>query len=174
MYNKNAQSTFKEGLLRIVGIDPGTARVGWGLIEGDKQKYTMLQYGCIETDKTKQPYHRLQEIYQEVYGILTTERPDQVVVEQLFFARNVTTAMAVSQARGVILLAAAHANLPVYEYTPMQVKQSITGHGRAEKPQMQAMVKLLLKLKEIPKPDDAADALAIALTHGFTNLALVK
>lgn len=158
--------------MRIVGIDPGTARIGWGLIEGSKQKYSMVRYGCIETDKTKQHYHRLQEIYQEVYGILMTEKPDQVVVEQLFFARNVTTAMTVGQARGVILLAAAHANLPVFEYTPMQVKQTITGYGRAEKNQIQTMIKMLLKLKEIPKPDDAADALAIALTHGFTNMTL--
>ncbi len=159
--------------MRIVGIDPGTARIGWGLIEGSKQNYAMLRYGCIETEKSKQPYHRLAEIYQEVYGLLSTERPDQVVVEELFFARNVTTAMSVGQARGVILLAAAHANLPVFEYTPMQVKQTITGYGRAEKAQIQVMIKMLLKLKEIPKPDDAADALAIALTHGFTNMALV-
>lgn len=155
--------------MRIVGIDPGTARVGWGVIEGEKQRYTMIRYGCIETDKSKQDYHRLQEIYQEVYGLLQTEKPDQVVVEKLFFARNVTTAMTVSQARGVILLAAAQANLPVFEYTPMQVKQAVTGHGGADKTQIQTMMKIILKLKEIPKPDDAADALAIALTHGFTN-----
>ncbi len=160
--------------MKIVGIDPGTARIGWGLIEGTKQHYQLVRYGCIETDKTKQAYHRLQEIYQEVLGLLQTERPDQVVVEQLFFARNVTTAIGVGQARGVILLAAAQANLPVFEYTPMQVKQAVTGHGRAEKMQVQLMIKTLLKLKEIPKPDDAADALAIALTHGFTNLALVR
>jgi crossover junction endodeoxyribonuclease RuvC len=160
--------------MRIVGIDPGTARIGWGLIEGQKQSYSMVRYGCIETDKSKQAYHRLQEIYQEIYGLLQTEKPDQVVVEQLFFARNVTTALSVGQARGVILLAAANAGLPIFEYTPLQVKQSITGYGRAEKNQIQAMVKMLLKLKEIPKPDDAADALAIALTHGFTNLALVQ
>lgn len=159
--------------MRIVGIDPGIARIGWGVIEGDKQQFSMIRYGCIETEKTKRAYHRLQEIYQEVYGLLLTEKPDQVVVEQLFFARNVTTAMGVGQARGVILLAAAHANLPVFEYTPMQVKQAVTGHGRAEKAQIQTMIKLILKLKEIPRPDDAADALAIALTHGFTNLALI-
>ncbi len=159
--------------MRIVGIDPGTARIGWGLIEGSKQNYTMIRYGCIETDKSKQAYHRLQEIYQEVLGVLQTEQPDQVVVEELFFARNVTTAIGVGQARGVILLAAAHANLPIFEYTPLQVKQTITGYGRAEKSQIQSMIKLLLKLKEIPKPDDAADALAIALTHGFTNQKLV-
>lgn len=160
--------------MRIIGIDPGTARIGWGLIDGQKQQYSLLRYGCIETDKTKQAYHRLQEIYQEVYGLLETERPDQVVVERLFFARNVTTALSVGQARGVILLAAAQANLPVFEYTPLQVKQTVTGHGRAEKHQIQQMIKLLLRLKDLPKPDDAADALAIALTHGFTNLALMK
>lgn len=160
--------------MRIIGIDPGTARIGWGLIDGQKQQYSLLRYGCIETDKTKQPYHRLQEIYQEIYGLLQTERPDQVVVERLFFARNVTTALSVGQARGVILLAAAQANLPVFEYTPLQVKQTVTGHGRAEKSQIQQMIKLLLRLKDLPKPDDAADALAIALTHGFTNLALIK
>lgn len=160
--------------MRIIGIDPGTARIGWGLIDGQKQQYSLLRYGCIETDKTKQAYHRLQEIYQEVYSLLQTERPDQVVVERLFFARNVTTALSVGQARGVILLAAAQANLPVFEYTPLQVKQTVTGHGRAEKSQIQQMIKLLLRLKDLPKPDDAADALAIALTHGFTNLALIK
>lgn len=160
--------------MRIIGIDPGTARIGWGLIDGQNQDYVMLRYGCIETDKSKRPHHRLQEIYQEVLGLLQTEQPSQVVVEQLFFARNVTTALGVGQARGVILLAAAHANLPVYEYTPLQVKQTITGYGRAEKPQIQTMIKLLLRLKELPKPDDAADALAIALTHGFTNLQLVS
>lgn len=160
--------------MRIVGIDPGTARIGWGLIEGQKQSYQMLRYGCIETEKTKQPQHRLQEIYQEVYGLLLTEKPDQVVVEELFFARNTTTAISVGQARGVILLAAAHANLPVFEYTPLQVKQSITGYGRAEKNQIQEMIKMILRLKEKPKPDDAADALAIALTHGFTNTALIR
>ncbi len=160
--------------MRIIGIDPGTARIGWGLIDGNHQRYTMYRYGCIETDKAKQSYHRLEEIYDEVYGLLTAEQPDQVVVEQLFFAKNVTTAMSVGQARGVILLAAAHANLPIFEYTPLQVKQTITGYGRAEKSQIQTMVKMLLKLKEIPKPDDAADALAIALTHGFTNLALAR
>jgi crossover junction endodeoxyribonuclease RuvC len=159
--------------VKIIGIDPGTARIGWGLIEGQKQRYSMLRYGCIETEKTQQAYHRLQEIYREVYGLLKTEQPDQVVVEELFFARNVTTALSVGQARGVILLAAAHANLPIFEYTPLQVKQSITGYGRAEKSQIETMVKMLLKLKEIPKPDDAADALAIALTHGFTNTALI-
>lgn len=160
--------------MRILGIDPGTARVGWGLIEGNEKSYQMRRYGCIETDKDMQAYHRLSEIYREVLGILRTEQPDQVVIERLFFARNVTTAMAVGQARGVILLAAAHANLPIYEYTPMQVKQVVTGHGRAEKIQVQEMIQLLLKLKELPKPDDAADALAIALTHGFTSLSFAR
>lgn len=158
--------------MRIIGIDPGTARIGWGLIDGTHQTYRLVRYGCIETEKTKQSHHRLQEIYQEVYGLLATERPDQVVVEQLFFARNVTTALSVGQARGVILLAAAHANLPIFEYTPLQVKQTIVGYGRAEKNQIQYMIKTLLKLDAPPKPDDAADALAIALTHGFTNLRL--
>lgn len=153
--------------MRIVGIDPGTARVGWGVIEGDKQNYSMIRYGCIETPKEDQAHHRLQAIHDQLYELLVTEKPDQVVVEQLFFARNVTTAIGVGQARGVILLAIARAGLPVFEYTPMQVKQAVTGHGRAEKAQIQTMIKLLLKLKELPKPDDAADALAIALTHGF-------
>lgn len=160
--------------MRIVGIDPGTARIGWGVIEGHKQNFTMIRYGCIETDKSNLAYHRLAEIYREVLGLIKTEKPDQIVVEKLFFARNVTTAMSVGQARGVILLAAAHANLPIFEYTPLQVKQAVTGHGRAEKAQIQTMIKLILKLKEIPKPDDAADALAIALTHGFISPALLN
>lgn len=160
--------------MRIVGIDPGTARIGWGIIEGQKQNFKLIRYGCIETDKSQQAYHRLQEIYREILGLLQTEKPDQVVIEQLFFSRNVTTALNVGQARGVIMLAAANANLPVYEYTPMQVKQAVTGHGGAEKNQIQIMIKVLLKMKAIPEPDDAADALAIALTHGFTNQLLAN
>lgn len=113
------------------------------------------------------------ELYDHVVEIIKQHQPDQLAIEQLFFARNVTTAIQVGQARGVILLAAAKAQLPYYEYTPLQVKQTVTGYGRAEKPQVQAMIKLLLKLKATPKPDDLADALAIALTHGMTNQALV-
>ena len=159
--------------MRIFGIDPGTARVGWGVIDGDKQNYQLHCYGCIETDKSKSDQIRLTEIYKSLTDLFASQKPDQVVIEQLFFARNVTTASTVGQARGVIMLAAAHANLPIFEYTPLQVKQAVTGYGRAEKNQVQQMIQILLKLKELPHPDDAADALAIALTHGVTNLQLV-
>jgi len=156
----------------ILGFDPGTAIVGWGVIDtGDRHdvsKARCVAYGAITTDKGLSDSRRLVGIATGVEALLKQYTPELVSVEKLFFSRNVTTAMTVSQARGVILLLVEQQGLPVVEYNPMQVKQALTGYGKAEKKQIQEMTKLLLKLPGIPKPDDAADALAIALTAAST------
>ena len=151
--------------LRIMGIDPGTAILGYGIIDICGREYLPLDYGCVYTDKDKSDEIRLLEIYRNMERIIDMHRPDHIAVEELFFNKNVKTALAVGQARGVILLLSALKNIKLFSYTPLEVKQGITGYGRADKKQIQEMVKLLLKFKEIPKPDDAADALAVALTH---------
>jgi crossover junction endodeoxyribonuclease RuvC len=145
-----------------LGIDPGTATMGYGVIVGDTAPRA-IDYGVIETPADADMPVRLKEIYAGMLELLERFHPDVVAVEQLFFARNVTTALTVGQARGVILLAAAQHNVPVTEYTPMQVKQAVVGYGKADKHQMQEMVRIILNLRSQPKPDDAADALAIAL-----------
>ena len=151
--------------MRILGIDPGTGILGFGVIDtGRKPK--LIDAGVIRTKVHQAESERLLIIYEGLHEIIKTTKPAMVSVEKLFFARNVTTAMSVAQARGVVLLVAQQHGLPLAEYTPMQIKQSITGYGKADKKQMQEMVRLLLNLKEVPKPDDAADALAAALTHG--------
>lgn len=151
--------------MRILGIDPGTGLLGFGVIEtGRKPK--LIDAGVIRTKVHQPEPERLQIIFDGLHEIIKANQPQMVSVEKLFFARNVTTAMSVAQARGVVLLVARQHGLPIFEYTPMQIKQSLTGYGKADKKQMQEMVRLLLNLKEIPKPDDAADALAAALTHG--------
>ena len=150
--------------MRILGIDPGTGLLGFGVIEsGSKPK--LIDAGVIRTKVHQAESERLLIIYDGLQEIIAATKPEMVSVEKLFFARNVTTAMSVAQARGIVLLVAQQHNLPIYEYTPMQIKLSVTGYGKADKKQMQEMVRLLLNLKEIPKPDDAADALAAALTH---------
>jgi crossover junction endodeoxyribonuclease RuvC len=152
----------------ILGIDPGTATTGYGLVKKEGQKYQMLKYGCVLTP-AKTPLHdRLETIFEEISAIIGEHGPQQIAVEELFFNSNTTTAMSVGQARGVILLAAKKKGLEIFEYTPLEVKMALTGYGRADKKQMQQMVKTLLCLPEIPKPDDAADALAIAICHGQT------
>ena len=151
--------------MRVLGIDPGTATTGFGVIDASGQKVKFVQAGVITTPSTEDMPKRLLTIYQELSQLITEFQPEQMAVELLYFATNVTTAMTVGQARGVVLLSAAQAGLPIYEYTPLQVKQGVTGYGQAKKPQVQEMVKTLLGLKSIPKPDDAADALAVALTH---------
>lgn len=153
-------------VIRILGIDPGFGRVGFGIIEGNKQGWRPVVYGCIETDPKKTLIERLTDISDELNRIIKKYQPTISAVEELFFAKNVTTALSVAQARGVILLSLCQAKLPVHEYTPNEVKQAITGTGRADKQQMQRMVQMHLGLKAIPKPDDAADALAVALTCG--------
>jgi len=151
--------------MKILGIDPGTAIVGWGVIEHEKGISKMINYGVILTKSTAAMIDRLSIIYDELMQILSLYMPDQCAVEELFFNNNAKTAITVGQARGVILLAIRQNNVPCYEYTPLEVKNALTGYGRAQKPQIQALVKMILKLETIPKPDDAADALAIALIH---------
>ncbi|MFA5183373.1 MAG: crossover junction endodeoxyribonuclease RuvC [Syntrophales bacterium] len=148
-----------------LGIDPGTATTGFGLVRQDGDKLLHIECGCIKTSPKDNPQSRLSQIYRQVKGLISRYRPDSVAVERLFFGRNTTTAMAVGQARGIILLAVAEQKLPMAEYTPLEVKMALTGYGRADKKQIQMMVKTLLKLPQIPKPDDAADALAIAICH---------
>lgn len=151
----------------ILGIDPGFGRVGFGVIEKMKTgEWRSLDYGCIETSSKKKFVYRLLEIYGEINLLIKKYQPCRVAVEELFFFKNVTTAIEVGQARGVILLSAVLAGLPVDEFTPLQVKQAITGYGRAEKTQMQKMVAIILGIKEKIKSDDAADALAVALCAG--------
>jgi crossover junction endodeoxyribonuclease RuvC len=150
--------------LIVVGFDPGTARLGFGVIEGD-DKPVPIDYGVIETASTDLMPDRLKQLYDGVVGILQKYRPDVCAIEQLFFSRNVTTALAVGQARGIVMLAAAQASIRVVEYTPAEVKQAVSGYGKADKSQMQEMVRLILGLHVAPWPDDAADALAVALCH---------
>ena len=149
----------------IIGIDPGLAIVGFGVIRKEENRIIPVSYGCIRTSSEKQNPRRLKEIYDEVIALFEKYTPCAVAVEKLFFTNNITSAMGVSEARGVIFLAAQQKNIPVIEYTPKQVKQAITGSGSADKKQMQEMIKRILDLDEIPKPDDAADGLSIALCH---------
>jgi len=149
----------------VIGIDPGLAIVGFGVISKKKGTITPISYGCIRTSSEKKTPQRLAQIYSEVNSLIEKYDPQVIAVEKLFFNTNVTTAMSVSEARGVIFLAAAQKNIDVCEYTPSQVKQAITGSGCADKKQMQEMIKRLLNLDEIPQPDDAADGLSIALCH---------
>ncbi|HUC89387.1 MAG TPA: crossover junction endodeoxyribonuclease RuvC [Patescibacteria group bacterium] len=157
--------------MRILGIDPGTGILGFGVIEVKKiGKPQMVDAGVIRTPVHEDDAVRLLTIYDELTEIIAQAKPQVMSVEKLFFIRNITTAMTVSQARGVILLCGKQAGLDLYEYTPLQIKQAVTGYGRAEKSQIQEMVKVLLGLKQIPKPDDCADALAAALTHAATGI----
>lgn len=149
----------------VIGIDPGLATVGFGVIRKEESGITPVSYGCIRTSSEKQTPERLLEIYTETSALFEKYNPEAVAVERLFFNKNVTNAMSVSEARGVIFLAAQQKNIPLFEYTPNQIKQAITGSGRADKKQMQEMIKRLLNLDELPQPDDAADGLSIALCH---------
>ncbi len=150
--------------MRILGIDPGTGIMGFGVIDTGRQP-VLVDAGVIRTKVHQPEPERLLTIYDSLQQIVTASKPRAVSVEKLFFAKNVTTAMSVAQARGVVLLVAQQHGLPIFEYTPMQIKQSLTGYGKADKKQIQEMVKILLKLKEVPRPDDCADALAAALTY---------
>ena len=154
--------------MRIIGIDPGTGILGFGVIEVSKgNKITLVTAGVITTPAHTPLDVRLEEIFDGLTEIIAETNPDQMSIEKLFFARNVTTAMSVSHARGVAMLTGRKARLPIAEYTPMQIKQSLTGYGKADKKQIQEMVRMQLNLKEIPRPDDAADALATAITHAM-------
>jgi len=146
----------------ILGIDPGTATIGYGLIRAGK-KLELVEYGCLKTDPDRTTSQRLKDLADQIDELIKRTEPQAMAVEELFFAKNVTTAIKVSQARGVILLAAENHKLKIFEYTPLQIKQALTGYGRAEKKQIQQMVKMILGLKDIPRPDDAADALACSI-----------
>lgn len=155
--------------MRILGIDPGYATIGYGIIEYDNFRFKTIAYGAVKT-KPDKPFHdRLCDIFDDINTLINSYKPDCLSIEKLYFNTNTTTAIDVAQARGVILLAARRAGTRIYEYTPLQVKQSITGYGRAEKHQVMEMVKNLLQLKAVPKPDDTADALALAICHGHSS-----
>src|SRR5664279_1890954 len=154
--------------MRIVGIDPGIGRTGWGVIEVQGATLTVQKFGCLETTPNSETAERLKLIYAFIQHLVEEFKPDALAIEDLFFNTNAKTALVVGQARGVVLLCAAQNNIPISVYTPLQVKIAVTGYGRAEKNQVGQMVKILLHLSNIPKPDDITDALAIALTHAFS------
>ena len=155
--------------MRILGIDPGYAIVGWGVLDFDNVHFSVVKYGAITTSPETAFDKRLDEIYGDMNIVIDKFRPDCMSVEKLYFNSNITTGIDVAQARGVIILSAVQHNVKIYEYTPLQVKVAVTGYGRAEKHQVQEMTKNILGLKSIPKPDDTADALALAITHGHTG-----
>lgn len=151
--------------MRILGIDPGIAIMGYGIIDLEQNKVKVIENGVITTSSKTRTPERLQILYDNLDEIIKEFKPDEYSIEELFFNQNVKTAITVGHARGIQVLCAEKNNLPIYEYTPLQIKQAITGYGRASKRQMQLTVTRLLNLKEMPKPDDAADALSVALCH---------
>lgn len=160
--------------MRILGIDPGVATVGFGVIDSERGTQKMIQYGAITTSAGLPLATRLVQIAQDLEQLITQFQPDEIAIEELFFSKNITTGIAVAHARGVILYTAERLRVPVYEYTPMQVKQAVVGYGLAEKQQIMDMTRRLLKLKAIPRPDDAADALAIAICHARSATSLLR
>lgn len=159
--------------MRILGIDPGIATIGFGLIEFDKGKFKLIRCGVITTPAHTSLSSRLNQIYDDMVALLELFKPDAVSIEELFFNTNITTGISVAHGRGVILLACAKAEVKIYEYTPLQVKQSVVGYGRAEKNQVMDMVKRLCNLSVPPKPDDAADAVALAICHARSRTSLL-
>ncbi len=155
-------------LLRVLGIDPGYAIVGYGVLDYEKNKFYPLEYGAVLTQAHTDFQDRLKEVYNGVDDVIKRCKPEAIAIEKLFFTTNQKTVIQVAQARGVILLAAAHNNIPVYEYTPLQIKQSVTGYGKAIKTQVQDMTKRILRLEKVPKPDDTADRLAVAICHAYS------
>lgn len=151
--------------MRVLGLDPGTASTGYGIIDSIDGRLSLVTYGVIKTTAGESASIRLQFIYNELNDLIAKYQPDGAGVEELFFGRNVTTALSVGQARGVLLLALANANIPIGEYSPPKIKDAVTGYGKADKAQVQLMVRNLLDLEETPRPDDAADGLAVAITH---------
>lgn len=151
--------------VRILGIDPGIAIVGFGLIEADRGKTRLLNYGAITTPAGLPLARRLVQIEQDMEALIAQLKPDAIAVEELFFSNNITTGIAVAHGRGIILCTAEKSGVPLYEYTPMQVKQAITGYGKAVKKQIQEMTRIMLHLESVPKPDDTADALGMAIAH---------
>ena len=158
----------------ILGIDPGVATIGFGVLRVERGKNTLLQYGVISTPPGITLSKRLLQISQDMEQLILQFRPDEMAVEELFFSKNITTGISVAHGRGVILLAAEKLGVPVFEYTPMQVKQAVVGYGAAEKRQVMLMTQRLLGMKEIPRPDDAADALAIAICHSRSATSLLN
>jgi crossover junction endodeoxyribonuclease RuvC len=154
--------------MRTIGIDPGTATMGWGVLDARSGQLQPVEYGAITTPARTPPAERLLQLHTGLRDLLQQFVPDAAAVEELFFSRNVTTALAVGQARGVILLTCAQAGIPVYEYKPLEVKQAVVGYGGADKRQMQEMVRLTLNLQRAPRPDDTADALAVAICHAYS------
>ncbi|MEE1050451.1 MAG: crossover junction endodeoxyribonuclease RuvC [Clostridia bacterium] len=152
----------------ILGIDPGYAIVGYGVLEYNGNKFKVIEYGAITTDASMEMFDRLKSIHDDLNKIIERVKPDFMAIEELFFNSNQKTAINVAQARGVLLLSALNHGVEVFEYTPLQVKQAVAGYGRADKNQVQQMVKLLLGLEKVPKPDDTADAVAIAICHGHS------
>ena len=155
--------------LIVLGIDPGSALMGWGVVESEGSRMRLINYGCVETKAGVPMQTRLRTLQLGVRDLLRIYRPDDVAFEELFFARNVTAGLMVGAARGAAIIAAAEYTENLYEYTPMQIKQAVTGYGKADKKQVQQMVRLLLKMDTVPKPDDAADAIACAITHCQTG-----
>ncbi len=151
--------------MRIIGLDPGTATTGYGIIEANQGEFTAVAFGAITTRADDPMPQRLQTIQRELQRLIDTYQPDTAAVEEVFFGRNVTTAITVGQARGVLLLTLVNAGLPIGEYSPPKIKDAVTGYGKADKNQVQLMVRNLLNLEETPRPDDAADGLAVAITH---------
>lgn len=159
--------------MRILGIDPGYATTGFGLIEASKGTYQLLKYGVVTTPKELPFQDRLVILYDDMLRLLEVTKPDAVAVEELFWGHNITTGIGVSHGRGVILLAIAKSLVPLFEYTPMQVKQAVVGYGKAEKRQVMEMTKRMLHMEQVARPDDAADAIAIALCHARANSSLL-
>ncbi len=155
--------------MRILGIDPGIAIVGFGIIEYDNVKFKVIDYGAITSPAHTPTPSRLKMIYDDINYVIDKYKPDEIAIEELFYNNNAKTVINVGQARGVLILAGENHNIPVFEYTPLQVKQGVVGYGRAVKKQVQEMVKNILGLKEVPKPDDTADALAIAICHAHAG-----
>ena len=160
--------------MRILGIDPGIAIVGFGLIESNRGSVRMLQYGAVTTEAGLPLATRLVQIENDMTALIAQLKPDEIAVEELFFSKNITTGIAVAHGRGVILCTAERLGVPIFEYTPMQVKQAVAGYGLADKKQVMDMTKRLLKMKAVPKPDDAADALAIAICHARSATSLLR
>ena len=155
--------------MRILGVDPGYAIVGVGTIDYEFNRFRVAEYGAITTQAGEDMFDRLKKIYDEMMELIERVKPDALAIEELFFQNNQKTAINVAQARGVIVLAAKNHGIPIFEYTPLQVKQAVVGYGKADKNQVQQMTKAILGLEKIPKPDDTADALAIAICHAHTG-----
>jgi len=160
--------------MTILGIDPGIATIGFGVINSNKNSQELISYGAIRTQPGQGLSVRLSQIYSDALELIEKFRPDAISIEELFFNTNIKTGISVSHGRGVLLLAGQNSNIPLYEYTPLQVKQAVTGYGRADKKQVMEMVKRLLKMNHIPKPDDAADALAVAICYARSNTSLLS